>query len=856
MITRLSKCIVTQIIITNNVLNLTNFYYEYFFKYLFIICFSINLIHSQVIYSDNFDEGILKFQATSSYTPSLSNNIVTIQGDGSAGAYAAFSYELHNSGTNSNVNIASSPKVFIKAKGTDLPSIRIDLLDSGEFVTNLSAQTVRLSDTFEIYELDYSNSLLDGGYGGPCDPGDAPCPVDASSIKNLVFFVNAAAGAYDGSIEIEWISLGAPYEALPPPSAYDIRYNQVGYLTGREKLININALSGFSNKAYAVYDDQDNLVLSGTTGTASIWNDASEYTAAVDVSAIDTPGEYRFVIDEMEITFNVSNDGYQNIREEVFKYYYYNRASTALTTSYAGAYARNSGHSDTNVIVHQSAASPQRPTGTIISASKGWYDAGDYNKYIVNSGISTYTLLAAYEHYSSYYDATTFSIPEQGGDLPDILDETIWNLDWMLDMQDPNDGGVYHKLTGLGFSGKIMPDAYNLDRYVVQKSTSAALNFAAVTAVASRIFANFESQKPGYSAQLIQAAKDAYDWAKANPTDYYIQPSDVQTGQYDDTTVTDEFQWAAVELFITTGESTYKNDIDISQITEGIPNWQFTAPLPLISIAHHQASLSGDINVAAANAKLLSIATNVKSKVDTSPMRISMSTNDYVWGSNGTTGNQLLMLIRAYELTDDESYLNAAFTGMDYIFGRNGTGYSYVTGFGDNQVIDPHHRISTADNVSMPLPGMIVGGPHATPRTDCTNYPNNFPASSFVDDWCSYSTNEVTINWNAPLVYSMHALHFYQSDFLLDVEDPITNIETNNDISIFPNPASNTLTIKSFNSNTASNLTIFSIEGKKLLSRSITTSNEEVNVSNYSKGFYLVQIDNGKNTVSKMMIKE
>ena len=54
-------------------------------------------------------------------------------------------------------------------------------------------------------------------------------------------------------------------------------------------------------------------------------------------------------------------------------------------------------------------------------------------------------------------------------------------------MQDPNDGGVYHKLTTKGFDDFILPEQTDKPRYVVQKSTAAALDFAATLAYGSRI---------------------------------------------------------------------------------------------------------------------------------------------------------------------------------------------------------------------------------------------------------------------------------------------------------------------------------------------------------------------------------
>src|SRR5207253_3073778 len=85
--------------------------------------------------------------------------------------------------------------------------------------------------------------------------------------------------------------------------------------------------------------------------------------------------------------------------------------------------ARRCGHADERVLVHASAASPGRPEGTVISAPKGWYDAGDYNKYIVNSGITVYTMLAAWEHYPALFKDGQLNIPESGNGLPDLLDE-------------------------------------------------------------------------------------------------------------------------------------------------------------------------------------------------------------------------------------------------------------------------------------------------------------------------------------------------------------------------------------------------------------------------------------------------
>jgi len=57
------------------------------------------------------------------------------------------------------------------------------------------------------------------------------------------------------------------------------------------------------------------------------------------------------------------------------------------------------------------------------------------------------------------------------------------------------------------------------------------------------------------------------------------------------------------------------------------------------------------------------------------------------------------------------------------------------------------------------VPGMIVGGPKAGDHGDCPGQAYSpAPAKAYLDALCSYTTNEIAINWNAPLVYVSAAL--------------------------------------------------------------------------------------------------
>jgi endoglucanase len=371
-------------------------------------------------------------------------------------------------------------------------------------------------------------------------------------------------------------------------------------------------------------------------------------------------------------------------------------------------------------------------------------------------------LLAAYEHFPAWFDKLTVNVPESGNGLPDILNEVLWNLDWMETMQDPDDGGVYHKLTNERFDGMVMPDRATATRYVVQKTTAAALDFAAVMAAASRVLAPFDAQAPGRSQRYLAAAEAAWRWAAANPSVTYRQPAGIQTGKYDDEKLDDEFSWAASELAIATGKDEYRSRARAAVPgVQTAPGWNAVRPLGWISLAQNGARLKTPGDAEEARRQILAAADQLLARWRTSPVRLAMAQSDFVWGSNAVALNQAMMLVQAYRLTNKDAYLNAAQSALDYTLGRNPLGTSFVTGFGAVSPMHPHHRPSVADGIAAPVPGWLVGGPNPgqQDRKDCrVSYASARPAVSYLDDACSYASNEVAINWNAPLVYVAAAL--------------------------------------------------------------------------------------------------
>jgi endoglucanase len=554
----------------------------------------------------------------------------------------------------------------------------------------------------------------------------------------------------------------------------NIRLNQIGFYPQAEKIAVI--LDEAATDFYITSPDRKKKYFSGTLSTIKESSYSPKKTRIADFSALTVPGTFVLVVPGLGYSypFEIKQKVHEELTRASLKSFYFQRFSLPLTEPYAGKWKRPSSGSHTKILIHPSAATEKRPEGTVISSPRGWIDAGDYNKYVVNSGITTATLLSSYEDFPEYYDTLQLNIPESNNAIPDIIDETLWNVRWVLTMQDPDDGGVYHKCTNAKFDGMVMPDQATTPRYMVQKGTGAALNFAAVLAQTSRVVRKFEQYLPGLADSCLLASQKAWTWAKQNPEVIYDQNKmnaafdpDVSTGGYGDKNFSDEFLWAAAELLTTSGDGKYGLDINWFPDNEmPVPTWNQVRLLGYYSLMRHETKLPSGLQdtVSEIKKRMQQKADVMIHDAGMHIYRIVMgcSPKDFVWGSNSVAANQSILLINTYRFTGDKKYMDKALSNLDYLLGRNATGYSFVTGHGDKTPMHIHHRPSEADGIVEPVPGLLAGGPNPG-RQDKCQYPSSVPDEAYVDDVCSYASNEVAINWNAPLVYltgAMEALQF------------------------------------------------------------------------------------------------
>jgi endoglucanase len=538
-------------------------------------------------------------------------------------------------------------------------------------------------------------------------------------------------------------------EALPEyttTQANSIRLNQIGYYPNAPKKAIITDASA-TNTFYLIDQQTKEKIYEGTLSDSITWNLAGETVRVADFSEFTTKGNYSLYIENLGYSypFEIKEAVLSDAFTASVKSLYYQRASTSLEQKHASDWARNAGHPDTNVTFHPSTGR----TGTMASPG-GWYDAGDFGKYVVNGAYPLGQMMTLYEQYPTVLPDNSLTIPESGNNMPDILDEFKYELDWLLTMQD-TDGGVFFKLTTKRFTGMTLPEKGQAERFIIGKGTAPSLDFAGVAAKGYRLF---KDSNPTYANLCLASAKSAWDWSKQHPDIAFKNPDDIFTGEYGDGNFSEEWSWAAAELYLSTRDQEYEtylkeNPINLNTYKGGSWNnyMKYIAAFALIDQSEDTALVSPLKNdIIQAADKLVALT----------------HTNDYFqpitifnWGSNSDVLNAAMIIAQAYRISKKPEYLTAVQEITDYVFGKNATGYSFITGHGHKTPMFIHHRQSAGDTVEAPVPGFISGGPNfAKQDQNEVTYPENAsPMNSWADQTPSYASNEICLNWNSAAIY-------------------------------------------------------------------------------------------------------
>ena len=527
-----------------------------------------------------------------------------------------------------------------------------------------------------------------------------------------------------------------------------IRVNQVGYKPGSRKQVIVEGegtifhLVPKDGGPTALIEKLEGPLRDSVTGD-------TVYMA--DFSAFDRPGDYRVVVEGVggSFPFRIAEDAYDALDQAALKFFFFQRCGMALEASYAEPWTHAACHLKDGALFENEAM--------LRAATGGWHDAGDYGRYTVNTSVALADLLLSWDFFPNAFSDGT-GIPESGNGIPDVLDEARYALDWLLRMQEASTGGVYHKLTTVNFSSlTIMPEHDLLQLYFSPMSTTATADFAAVMALAARVF---EPVDEPFSQTCLAAARKAWSWLEAFEGEPgFTNPKGMLTGEYGDRDDRDERFWAAAELYRTTAEPIFGEKTRLAFAAGGMSftglDWQEVSGFGSLAYVFAAHAEKDPVVADGLTDTLLVEADEALRRIQSDTYGSSLTASDYGWGSNAAVLNDAMRLMVANRLQPNPALVEAADACRQYLLGRNVLSQCYFTGFGTRTVRQPHHRPTLADRVMAPVPGMVAGGPNSAledpaVKAACEGQP---PAACYVDDVSSYSTNEIAINWNAPAVF-------------------------------------------------------------------------------------------------------
>ncbi|MHA7964468.1 glycoside hydrolase family 9 protein [Paenibacillus sp. CAU 1782] len=538
-----------------------------------------------------------------------------------------------------------------------------------------------------------------------------------------------------------------------------VKVNQVGYPVGAAKIGIIAGEEWDTGDAafQLIKADSGEPVYSGTV-TAPVFDAASgEKVSRADFSDFNEPGVYQLAVEGAgrSFPFEIGEGLYGKELTMLLRSYTLQRVGVDIEDNISGVKVP-AGHSQDrqSVISFSDGISRQ---GDIIDASGGWYDAGDFGKYISPAAVSVAQLLLAFELNPGAFPEGQMSFPpglesaQQG--LPDVLAEVRIELDWMLKMQ-REDGAVFHKMSGAAWPGFIMPQDDTQTRYIYGLSTFSTAQFVGATALAARIYEPYDQE---FAAILLDAAERSQRYLDANPSFSFRQDEgqDNGSGGYGKNSDREERLWAAAELFRTTGSAAYgeqaetyedllgKNAQPVTWMDSGI----------LGQWAYYHAEGADSVRKGAIVDAFARSADSIVQRSAADGYLTALRLQDYHWASAKLAAAYGSLLLLANELKPSPAYEQVALEQLHYVFGRTATGYSYVTAIGTKYPENPHHRTSDASGVL--FPGLVVGGPNrdgGDPDLDAVKDKLS-PAKAYLDVLGSYSSNEYAIDYNAPVVF-------------------------------------------------------------------------------------------------------
>jgi endoglucanase len=569
-----------------------------------------------------------------------------------------------------------------------------------------------------------------------------------------------------GTIWIDDIRVISETDLNIPPSIEDvlgiippIRASQIGYRPQDPKTFVTNV----PGRTFTVVDaETGEVAFEGELRIIGYDGDVQDNLYHGSFDALTEPGIYQIVLQngEESYPFEIGDDAYAETMRIAARVFYLQRSGITIDDADDSGFAFEAGHTEPAVLWGDD-------TNTPIDVTGGWYDAGDFGRYIPTGTFAVNQLLYAFNANPDVFADGSLNIPESSNGIPDLLDEIRWELDWLLKMQ-REDGAVHHKVTTRSFPGfGTLPVEDGEQMFVFDVSSADAAYFAAAMAQASRTYREYDAE---YADQLLEAAERAWAWLSQHPEQFpeggFQNPPVSEypmQGGYDFVGVEDvPRMWASAELFNATGDAAYEEAFirhfsAAARTNNHSMNWANSYPMGLY--AYLTAENANPDTHAEVGEVFQEQAQRIFEVVEDSGYNVALTDSEtgfeFVWGSNQVALAHGLYLMLAHELFPNEGYPEAALAQIQYVLGANPLAKAYISGIGSNPMLYPHHNLSYREQRA--VPGFITEGSNSQGAGGDSvllglwdiGVPS---AMRYVDDWDSWASNEPTIDANATFV--------------------------------------------------------------------------------------------------------
>ncbi len=521
-----------------------------------------------------------------------------------------------------------------------------------------------------------------------------------------------------------------------------IRVNQIGYAAG----LPIEA-AALAEGPFRLTDAQGRVIRLLDGAKCHLDEASGDHVRLLQLGTLPE-GDYALEGGGEKRTLIVRRQPWRTVGNALIKGLYYQRCGCALEEKHAGVYAHPACHT-------KAAADWERPD-VFREVRGGWHDAGDYGKYTGPGAVTAAHLMYAFQLFPEGC-GDKLNIPETGNGVPDILNEARYELSWLIGMQRA-DGAFHHKLTKARFAPFIMPQDDREPEYLMPVSHCATAAACACLALGSRVYRPYDE---AFADRMLRASLAAWQWLSSHP-DFvpFRNPEGVRTGQYGEQTDADDRFWAACELYAATGDEGYRLAAEALYARGLTPTrfgWADVSGLGALCCLTDLKERAGGILFGRLPEDFLRGCEQALALSARSGYGTALAPDHYVWGSILPVLSNAMAMIIGERLTGRTDFRDAALRQWHYALGLNALDLCFVTGFGERQVLHPHHRPSGADGIGAPVPGLIAGGPNQRfpyPGTREKLAPDTPPAKCYLDETPSADTNEIAIYWNSPAVFT------------------------------------------------------------------------------------------------------